>query len=78
VILFAFAFSLEYLGFMLGTFLFTIAYAYLLGEHRVPRLVLYSVIITIALYVLFSLALDVMLPRGVGPLRDFALMLESI
>lgn len=78
VILFVFAFSLEYLGFLLGTFLFTIAYAYLLGEHRLPRLALYSLIITIALYVLFSLALDVMLPRGVGPLRDFALMLESI
>ena len=49
----------------------------LAGKNVHERLAM-SVIITVVLYILFTMALDVMLPRGVGPLRDFALMLETI
>jgi putative tricarboxylic transport membrane protein len=77
-ILLAYAFAMDYLGFLIGTFLFVMAYAWLLGEKRIKNLLLYSVLISVILYILFSFGLDVMLPRGVGPLRDFALMLESI
>lgn len=78
VILSVYAFALDYLGFIIGTFLFCLAYSRLLGEKRIKKLLLYSFLIVVVLYVLFSKGLAIMLPRGVGILRDFALMIESI
>lgn len=78
VLLLVYALILDYLGFVVSTFLFSVAYSYLLGEKRIPRLLLYSFIITVILYVLFQMGLDIMLPRGIGVFRNFALMLESI
>ncbi|MEA4960749.1 tripartite tricarboxylate transporter TctB family protein [Lutispora sp.] len=78
VILFIYAFALEYLGFILSSFLLCLTYSRLLGEKRVSQLFLYSFLSVAILYFLFSKGLNIMLPRGVGLLRDFALMLESI
>lgn len=78
ILLFAYALVLDYTGFILGTFLFAAAYIWLLGEKRIPRLVIYSVLIAVLMYALFQIGLDIRLPRGVGPLRDFALLLETI
>lgn len=78
VLLFIYALVLEYLGFILSSFLFSIAYSRLLGEKRVPQLLLYSFLSVAVLYFLFLKGLDIMLPRGVGIFRDFALMLESL
>jgi hypothetical protein len=55
------------------------AYGFLLGERRPSRLILYPVLITIILYVLFSVFLGILLPRGDIPfLRNVALALESV
>lgn len=78
IALFAYALILDYSGFILGTILFCIAYIRLLGEKRIPRLILFSIVISLVLYFLFQMGLDIRLPRGVGPLRDFALMLETL
>ena len=78
VVLFVYSLALDYTGFILGTILFCLAYIRLLGEKRIPRLVLYSILISVSLYFLFQMGLDIRLPRGVGPLRDFALLLETI
>lgn len=78
VALFVYAFVLEYLGFILSSFLFSIVYSRLLGEKRVPQLLLYSFLSVAVLYFLFLKGLDIMLPRGTGIFRDFALMLESL
>lgn len=72
------ALLLDPLGFIPATLLFLIAYGYLLGQRNYVKLVVYSLIITALLYVLFSRGLSVMLPRGYGPLREFSLMLEMI
>ena len=52
-------------------------YGMLLGEKNIVRLAIASVIIALVLYIVFSGMLSVNLPRGVGFLRDFALLLES-
>jgi hypothetical protein len=78
VLLFVYAFALDYIGFILGTFLFCIGYSRLLGEKRIKWLLVYSFLIVAVLYILFTFGLNIMLPRGVGELRNFALMLESI
>jgi hypothetical protein len=69
---------LPQLGFIPASFLMASCYMTLLGEKRPLFAILYSFIAVVVLYMLFSFLLGIMLPRGFGPFRDFALMLESI
>ena len=66
------------IGFMPDCLLFLIAYGFLLGERRIPLLVIRSLAITVVLYVIFQGALDIMLARGVGQFREFALFFEML
>ena len=66
------------IGFMPDCLLFLIAYGFLLGERRIPLLVIRSLAITVVLYVIFQGALDIMLARGVGPFREFTLFFEML
>ncbi len=69
----------EPVGFMLTCLLFLIAYGLLLGQKKIWVLILSSVVITVILYIGFSVLLGVMLPRGqIGFLRNFALFVESL
>ena len=69
----------EPVGFMATCLLFLIAYGLLLGQRKIWVLLLSSVIITVILYIGFSVLLGVMLPRGqIGFLRNFALFVESL
>lgn len=68
---------LGYLGFIPTCLLFLMAYSRLLGEKRIGRSFILSLLITALLFVLFYLGLSIMLPRGVGIFREFALMLET-
>ncbi len=77
VLVFLMALILDIVGFIPTCFLFIIAYGYLVGEKRILRLILSSIAVTIILYIIFSIGLDIMLPRGYGIFRTFALILES-
>lgn len=69
----------EPVGFMLTCLLFLIAYGLLLGQRNIPLLILTSIVITVILYIGFSVLLGVMLPRGqITFLRNFALFVESL
>lgn len=69
----------EPIGFITTCLLFLISYGILLGRRKIVSLIISSVIITLLLYVGFSVFLGVMLPRGqVGFLREIALFLEAI
>lgn len=69
----------EPIGFMVTCLLFLFSYGLLLGQRNIPLLILTSVLITIILYIGFSVMLGVMLPRGQVPfLRNFALFVESL
>ncbi|MBS3985437.1 MAG: tripartite tricarboxylate transporter TctB family protein [Selenomonadales bacterium] len=76
--LFVYAMSLQAAGFILSTLVFFMVYAKIVGQKSAKLLVLSSFIATFAVYFVFSRALGVMLPRGVGILRDFAIFLESL
>ena len=54
----------EPLGFMATTFLYMLCFAWMLGERRWPRLILFAILVPLAVYALFSTALHVPLPRG--------------
>ena len=64
----------------MGTcFLTLFFYGLLLGERHIVRLFVLSVLITVFLYILFSVFLSVNLPRGTIPqARNFALYVESL
>jgi hypothetical protein len=77
VIIVVYAFSLEATGFILSSFIFFMVYARLIGEKRIKFLAGSSFLMTFGVYFLFARGLSIMLPRGYGILRNFALMLES-
>ena len=73
------SFVLEPLGYMVTCVLVLFLYGLLLGQTHVIRLAFMSVILTLVLYVVFSVLLSVNLPRGTIPeLRNFSLYVESI
>ena len=77
VILTVASFVLETLGFIVTAILVLFFYGLLLGAKNIPTLAIASVLIALVLYIVFSGMLSVNLPRGVGILREFALLLES-
>ena len=73
------SFVLEPLGYMVTCVLVLFLYGLLLGQTHVIRLAFMSVILTLVLYVVFSVLLSVNLPRGTIPeLRNFSLYVEGI
>ena len=73
------SFVIEPLGFVVTTFLILFLYGLLLGEKKVWRLLIVSIVLALVLHIIFSGLLDVTLPRGtVGFLRNFALWLENL
>ena len=73
-----YAYALPYIGFIPASIVMATLYMMLLGERRVLFALLYSAISVAVLYALFSFLLDIMLPRGIGVFRSFAIMIESI
>ncbi len=64
VITFGYLFVVERIGFFSTTLLYMLLFALVLGERRWPRLVLFAILVPLVVYVLFSTALHVPLPRG--------------
>ena len=54
----------ERIGFLGTTFLYMLLFAWVLGERRWLRLVLFAILVPLVVYTLFSTALHVPLPRG--------------
>ena len=67
----------DVLGFLLTSFIFCTVFCMLLGETKVPRAVLFSLCVTIILYVIFFKGMGVILPRGVGVMRDVSRAAEK-
>lgn len=78
LLILAYALLLQYTGFLLTSFVFCIISSYLLGERKPLTMVLFSLATVTVLYLLFYKGIGVILPRGVGFLRDFALAIESL
>jgi hypothetical protein len=73
------SFVLEPLGYMATCFLVLFLYGLLLGQTHVFRLLIFSVVITFVLYIVFSVLLAVNLPRGTIPaMREFSLYVEGL
>jgi len=73
VISFAYAFGMGIFGFLLSTIVFQIVLLYLLKVKRVFLIIFVSLLNTAILYILFIVALDMLLPPGVGIFRTISL-----
>lgn len=78
VFLFLYVFALDYIGFIAGSIIFFLLYSRLLGEKSIPKLLISAFLSVGILYILFNSMLGIMLPRGTGVFRTFALFLESL
>ena len=78
VFLFSYVLALDFIGFIPGSIVFFLLYSRLLGEKSIPKLLISAVLSVGVLYVLFNSVLGIMLPRGTGIFRTFALFIESL
>lgn len=61
--------GMEFIGFLLASYLFLAISMYLLGSHRVGLNLLVSAVVLVAIFIVFRTAFSVVLPAGslVGP-----------
>lgn len=78
LVLVVYSMTLDYIGFLLGSFIFCIIFTYLLGEKKIVPRVIFSFVAVIVLYLIFYKGFGIMLPRGKGFLRTFALSVEAL
>ena len=69
VLILVYMLSIEFIGFLLASYLFLAASMYLLGSHRVGLNLLVSLLVLVAIFIIFRTAFSVVLPAGslVGP-----------
>jgi hypothetical protein len=60
----AYAALVSYVGFLISTFIYLLFFGLIVGERRVPRLLLFSILVPIAIHLIFSTILNVPLPEG--------------
>ena len=73
-----YAIGINYLGFIVSTFIFVTAFSYVIGLRKKVRMLLGGLISTGAIYIVFQMFLQVMLPRGVGIFREVSLWIELL
>ncbi len=66
-------------GFLLTSWIMCMIYCYLLGEHRLWVLPIFSLVTVVVLFLLFYKGMGIQMPRGtIEVLRNFALSVESL
>jgi putative tricarboxylic transport membrane protein len=69
VLIFLYMLGMEYIGFLLASYLFLAVSMYLLGSRRVLLNLVISLLVLVAIFIVFRTAFSVVLPAGslVGP-----------
>lgn len=78
IVLFAYVFLLDKIGFLFSTPLFLLAYMIILGQKKRSIRIIVALATTIILYVLFARFLMIPLPRGYGIFRSISLAIETL
>jgi putative tricarboxylic transport membrane protein len=60
----AYAGVVAYAGFLISTFIYLLLFGLIVGERRLPRLLLFAVLVPVAIYLVFSTVFNVPLPEG--------------
>lgn len=78
VLLIVYSIMLDYTGFLLTTFVFFAVFSTLIGLRKTGQMLLGSVLVTVFMYLIFQVGLQVMLPRGTGVFRAANIWLEVL
>ncbi len=60
----AYAAVVAYAGFLISTLIYLFLFGLVLGERRLPRLLLFAVLVPVVIYLIFSTLFNVPLPEG--------------
>ena len=60
----AYAATVAYVGFLISTFIYLLLFGQVVGERRLPRLLLFAILVPIVIYLVFSTFFNVPLPEG--------------
>lgn len=73
--MFVFAIITDFIGFPISAVLFCFAMFFTLGERAYVKMSIQSIVISIALTLIFGKILSVALPRGIGIIKEFSYFL---
>lgn len=71
----AYIFTLNIIGFILGTFFFSIIAAKVMGFDNNLKNIVFSIVLTASITIVFGKVFFVALPRGVGILRELSYLI---
>lgn len=72
ILLAIYIFTMNYIGFILGTFIFIIVAAWLMGYREKVKTLVFSLVLTASITLVFGKVFYVALPRGIGLLREIS------
>ncbi len=72
VLLAIYIFTMNYIGFILGTFIFIIVAAWSMGYREKVKSLIFSLVLTMSITLVFGKVFYVALPRGLGLLREIS------
>ena len=75
VLLFIYIMAMNAIGFILSTFLYLPPACWAIGYRKPRRLAIYTIVVTVAVTVVFGMLFNVPLPRGIGQLRELSYMI---
>ncbi len=75
VLLAIYLFSLNYIGFILSTFLFSLVAIWSMGYKSKGKAVIFTIILTLSITLVFGKVFFVSLPRGIGLLRELSYLI---
>jgi len=75
-ILFFYILLMQYLGYILSTFLFTVCAMFMLGNRNKLHLIAVPIMTTAFIFFIFNYAMYISLPKGIGIFRTFSLMFQ--
>mgnify|MGYP004481992791 CR=1 FL=1 len=64
--------AMQYVGYALATLLFVLALGKIIGYRKNGKLLLFSVVISVALVAVFGTLFSITLPRGLGLLKELS------
>ncbi|MFC6613607.1 tripartite tricarboxylate transporter TctB family protein [Halopenitus salinus] len=65
-------------GFLVATPGFLFAILWTLEYHSMPRAAIYSVLITVLVFILFRNFMNIALPYGTGPFRELGILVDGL
>lgn len=68
-------FTMNIIGFILGTFLFSVLASIIMGYRETLKTVIFSLVLTVAITLIFGKLFFVSLPRGLGILREISYLI---